>query len=283
MTLFRTLIPLLSLFLVGQLVFAKDDLGPASEAQIPAALLELMTSSDVLLIGERHGIEEVPNLMFELVRTAVEGGESVSLGFEINGDFLPEFSKFMQTNAEDRNIKGFLESSWWDGADGKSSQSMLALLINLGDLQQQQPEKINVYFFDAFTADHVERERLMAENIHREVNKVKASVNMVLAGSVHTGTKGGLFYDPKTKSMGEHLLTKIPSTKSILLTYSAGTSWSSIGGVVGVHPVPTSKMPEKNSDKQRGLLTDDDLNHHFYWNIGEVKASRPAKMIDEES
>ena len=277
MILLRILLPL---FLFGDSVFAKDNSSNGVKVSIPTELVELMTSSEVLLIGERHGTKEVPDLIFTLARSALERGESVSLGLEVLDEVSPVFFQFLNRDVEDKNTEKFLNHFWWNpkAQDGRRSKAMLSLLFNVKKLMKEYPDKINVYFYNVFSANYIEKEELMAANIYREVNRIKASVNIVLSGRIHTVTKGGLPYDVNAKSMGEHLLVKAPTTKSIVLTYSGGTTWSCYNNKCGIYSVLESPNTKQNLKKEFGALADDNLNHDFYWLIGNVKASPPASV-----
>lgn len=257
-----------------------DDSAVESEALIPLALLELSTSSDLVLIGEVHGTKQIPVLLSKLVQSIAEQGKSISLGLEVLDELSPHFDDFIDTDCSDHSTSGFLELEWWNPRkqDGRRSRAFLDLLVNLRILKNRYPGKIHVYFYNAFSREYSEREALMANNVYEEVQSSKADVNVVLSGRIHTGTKKGLPYDLHTKSMGEHLVSMLPTTKSVLLTYSGGKRWACSTDYCGASSVPAMLVSNKSSVNQIGVLMDENLRHDFFWHIGVVDASPPANL-----
>jgi len=201
-----------------------------------------------------------------------------SLGLEVLDEHSPVFLEFLETDMSENDINVFLENYWWkpEKQDGRRSRAMLELFRDLGRFKKQYPQKVDVYFYNAFAQDYREREMLMAQNISNQIERIQADVNIVLSGRIHTGSKNGLPYDKDAKSMGEHLVAKIPTTKSILLTYSGGKVWSCVKDFCGTNPITKALVFDQRSEGSFGVSKDSNLRHDFYWHIGKVQPSPPA-------
>lgn len=104
---------------------------------LPGAELVLADQSKrYVIVGERHGTNEIPILFSGLVCAATSNGPVV-VGLEIQTDQQESLDQFMASGGDQAARDALLAHDHWRVQDGRASKAMFQLLENLRRLRQE--------------------------------------------------------------------------------------------------------------------------------------------------
>lgn len=189
---------------------------------------ELVSRTSVvwLLLGEtRHGTNEMPLSVADMVCAAAEANRPVTIGVEFAFSNQPALDDFIESDGGPSAQAALLSAPVWDPewADGKSSQAMLLLLDWLRK-QHKRGIVTKVIAFDPdMSKDGADREQQMAGRLKQAAPSGRG-ILVALTGSYHARIR--LLDEETTPYPPMATLLPRSQTVSIRLTGSGGRSWS---------------------------------------------------------
>ena len=232
----------------------------------------------VLLVGEIHGTEEMPDFVAALLGDAVAMGAPVIIGVEMKTFEQAHLDEFMHDRSPSSVPAGEL---WRDPfPDGRSSTAMLRLLRSARDLARTTGH-VRVVAIDALPG--TKRDLGMAGTVTREAKAHPDSVVLVLAGNLHTHLTRGVdvddFKDPDYEPMGYLLTTRGLNVMGIRIGYEKGTFWGCTDEGATCGPTPTddgSPLPHGEAARLHPLRENDEDGYTYGALLGLIHASPPA-------
>lgn len=198
--------------------------------EIPSSLLNKLDDKKLILIGELHGTNEMPDSTFKMVEKLAQNHE-VAFGLEFPIDTQGKIDQFLKTGDEKilSNLEFFKDAEFHSG---RGSDAMVKLLKNLRTLP-----KVKVFCFDIpmslATGDTpiLDRDTKMAENVLHFMKKNSHLKVVTFSGNLHSRLTSGTHWDPKAKFMGFEILRlskgllSLKNTTNILFRADEGSSW----------------------------------------------------------
>lgn len=226
-----------------------------------------------IVVGERHGTNEMPAMFADLVCLASRAAPVV-VAVEQPEQDQPAIDAYLNSDGGEKADAAFLRASMWRGGqpddvlDGRSSEAMFDLFRNLR-AQHKQGRVARVVAFQptlsyqdgAFRmpwlnykpVDHGEFEKRMAALLQN--GDIGPRRMLVLTGSVHA-RKLPMDQFPELRPMAS-FLPQEETTTLLLASHGKGSAWLCLEAGCGVHEV------EENSPKQRGVVLDKRPNQPF--------------------
>lgn len=189
-------------------------------------LTDFLTMRKVILVGEVHGTNEVPQLFANIVASVAKKQKKVGVFLEISQDAQSAIDAFLKTSDESILRKNsFFQREL---QDGRSSKAMVQLLRGLAKLSN-----VTVFCMDPLE----EKSSIMAQQrdtgMAAFINAHQADFDTVLAltGNVHSSTALGTPWDLAFRPMGYELKAmakELPegSILNILVRYGKSEAWN---------------------------------------------------------
>ena len=200
-----------------------------------------------VLLGEsQHGTVEQPEAARGLICAFIRAGRPLIVAVEHPATEQPLLDAYMASDGSVSAKAALLRASNWspDRADGKSSESMLALLDWLRIHHQLGQVDAVVAFDAAFVSAHSgpgltttlnsDRNAQMTTNLARLVSK-PGGVVVALTGSYHAQVKMALDRGVPVPTPGAALPRE--ARVSLLIQADGGTAWMCLEDGCGVHQV----------------------------------------------
>lgn len=213
-------------------------------------------SRDIIIVGEVHGMEEVPAFVGDLVCQSLSRGLKTTLTLEIdNSSGL--FSDFVSSDGGAEALNSLFQDSLWTNGftDGRSSEAMLALL-ETARAYRQSGHDLEVSFFkspvppldEPYTQDEWRNhyEASMGTNIVTAASGRDRTIALV--GNVHARKTGVSFGNLNYRAMADHMPDE--RTVSLVAVTGDGTSWSCRG------PSPDEIVCGSNNSRSQRLQSD---------------------------
>lgn len=198
--------------------------------EAPSSLLNAIEDKNLILIGEQHGTNEMPDYTFKLVETLTKNHD-LALGLEFPIDIQVKIDQFLKTGDEKilSGVEFFKDANFHSG---RGSDAMIRLLKNLRALP-----RVKVFCFDIPTppandnSPFLDRDTKMAENV---LNFLKKSPNfkiVTFSGNLHSRLSVGTPWDPAAKNMGIEILRlsngvlSLKNSTNILFRADEGSAW----------------------------------------------------------
>lgn len=252
----------------------------AAECQPQKELDVSAIKPQVILVGEIHGSQQVPEFVGGLVCSLLQAGKPVILALEMDDSQQPWLNSYLKSSGSAADRKALLDQgSWtWPTQDGRSSQAMLALIESLRQMRQggmpvallamQHEVRLDLLASGMPMQDLSSRmnDRFMADKLAGAASNYPEHAVVALAGNLHTATKATERAAPGYQPMGQVLSGLVPIFVIGLRTDEAGTDWLCTGSDnCGPHPVfPQALYVE-------GTQIDAEVR------LGKLSASPPAR------
>ena len=239
----------------------------------------LLRKGQILLLGEMHGTNEIPEFVADATCRGLRAGYPVTVALEIATEEEPRVAAFLASGGKAGDQAALLAGPFWRETfqDGRRSKGMLALLDHLRSLRQEG-RRIRVKLLDRRpTAPGPERDRAMAEELQAAVKASPDDLFIVLTGNVHARTVRGTPWDPALENMGYLVAQHYPGIVALDAAYSGGTVW------ICPDPNPAncnSRPVHGNSEghapgvKLYDKVSKEGFNGEYY--VGTLTASAPA-------
>ena len=192
-------------------------------------------TSQLLLIGERHGTNEIPALFEGLVCDLLRRGKNVWVGIEIPAREQQKINLYLNSPGRAEDIKNLTSGVFfWRGQDGRGTSSMLALLEKIRVLQTPT-RKIPVIAIERLVNSDESiprrRDKGMAEMVREGSVQFAQSTGVVLVGNIHAKRGRGAELSSYL-SMGYFLADLNPI--SAIVFHEQGTAWNMVANKVGI-------------------------------------------------
>lgn len=226
---------------------------------LPDEAIDLIKSKKITLLGEGHGIENLPYLTNQIVK-AVSKSQKIIVGLEFPTDTQNVVNEFINSKNGDITIlkkaKFFVDSEYHSG---RASKAMVLLLQEL-----RKNRNVDVFCFDVpMSYSGNDRDTKMAENILNKVENTKQNF-IALTGNIHSRLVPGVPWDPNYPTMGAEILRlsgKIneQNITNILFRYSEGAAWQCRQGQEGKIKCDSYAF----GPSQSPYATEAPYNHYF--------------------
>lgn len=229
--------------------------------------------SEVTLIGEIHGTNEIPSLVVEHACVLARSGRNVIFALELPRSEQVAVEQFLASDGKRADREKLISSSFWQSEklrDGRSSVAMLELIMRVHKLRKSGA-KISLLLDDGFWDE--DRDMAMAETILAAKDKFPESVVLGLFGSFHSSESPGRERYPH-QSIGYRLRELQPLTVYVNFT---GWAWGCTPSGCGVIRVGVVE-PESVFFK---FIAGDDIDHAHdgVVNLPKITASPPARYL----
>jgi hypothetical protein len=145
------------------------------------------TDARYVIVGERHGTEEIPAFFADLVCQASERAP-VIVGLEIEAPQQASIEAYLQSDGSPAARAALLREDHWRYGDGRASAAMFALLERLRQLRGSG-RQITFLAFMVPAPDAAARERGMAEAWMAALRAQPRARLLALIGRVHAETQ----------------------------------------------------------------------------------------------
>jgi hypothetical protein len=208
----------------------------------PADAGTLVHEAGMVIVGERHGTNEFPNLVLRVAMAAARHGHLI-VALELGDDARDPTAAFARSDGSATDRKMLLATISWQRQDGRASQAMFSLVDGLR-AQIQAGASIEIDVFDASpigdphaASYQIERERLLAERL-LEIRTRAAT--LALSGNVHAELlprpDAHHGFVPAAALVAEHT-----SLASLIGRHAGGASWCTLPVegqfIAAAHPV----------------------------------------------
>jgi len=233
----------------------------------------LPAGSDVLVFGETHGTNELPDFVGNVVSNFARSGKPVTLGLELPAELQGGINFYLEARSEAKGLAMLLANEFWlresKFQDGRSSLSILRLLGTARHLRQSGSD-IEVIALEG-RIEEGDFERGMAAAIWHEILGNVGRKNIVLTGYLHAKPDRGAPWDPDYESVGYRLRC---IARNVKLATSGGGSWHCSGGMCGASPIGASSSERKvKADDIESYLPS--VGGAVVINVGRVTPSPP--------
>lgn len=252
-------------------------------------LAPLLAPGKALLLGDMHGVAEIPAFAGNAVCLALKAGHPVTLALEIPRSNQERVDAFLASGGTAADRQALIDSPFWtsDYQDGRGSEAMLALIEEARRLRQQgRPIRITLVDWDRQEWGEP-RDRAMGEALAVAARQAQAEggVLISMAGNVHSRITRGTSWEADYEPAGFVMVREAPdlSITALEVAYAEGTAWTCTSGEVascGVRPL------RGRGDAQGGrivLHSEVKNGHHGVFHIGPPTASPPAVPADRRT
>ena len=248
----------------------------------------ILESGNLIIFGEVHGTNEVPEFIGSLACFSAVQGIKVRVGLEIPKQEQSLVNDFLNSSSEPPDTSKLLASEFWTRSlqDGRSSLGMLNLLKSIQKLKRAE-YPVSVFLFDdldAYGQATGFRDSTMATNILSEYAQAPDALFLILTGNVHSRLIPGYPWNPNANffPMGARIIETVPITKAFNMSHAGGTAWLCTGN-------PSVCAPKELEGTDMGAVplikwfSDDfpptkssDAGHDGIFYVGTITASPPA-------
>ncbi len=264
---------LASLYLASLLLLpyscATDTDNDSMAACLPIAGLDvLLTTGQVLLIGEIHGTQEGPAYVRHIACRALELGLSVSVGLELPQAEQEGIDTYLASAGMPDDQRQVWQLPFWskDYQDGRTSQAIFELVEDIR-VFKAKGEEVNIILIDEPGSS--KRDLLMAKRVIEEAQSEPASFIIVLTGNLHN-----TIYE-NSDQMGTHIVKALGRDRvvSLNMSYRGGSAWVDTGGSA---PGPVGLGGYGRAEV--GIWLDERmLDYNGMLEVDSIHYSRPAK------
>jgi hypothetical protein len=247
----------------------------------PMDILDL-PSDHVIVFGELHGINEIPEFVADQVETLLNAGKTVHLGLEFDSDDTAALNAAMLLTDNSELHDALMElPQWRNGNDARNGLAMAAMLQRLGRLSGKHPGQLTVFAYDISfnqrTTPNV-RDAHMAEIIGQQRTQAQDhEYVLVLAGNAHAFAVPGAPWDKDFRSMVVQLQPHHPVI-SLRNAQSGGQAWLC---TPECKITPIAAMPEREKGIYLQPFSADWADSPVYQGIfyyGHATASKPLPV-----
>jgi len=250
---------------------------------LPPQLISAIDGKRLVLVGEVHGTNELPELVLQVITKLAEK-KSLLVGLEFPTEIQPQIDQFMKTG--DLNI--LRETRFFQDAEYHSGRGSVAMVNLLGSLRNLPG--VSVFCFDIpYNFNGNNRDTEMAKNILAIAAQHPDQSILIFTGNIHSRLTPGVPWDPDFKTMGSEVLRlsagrfTLKNSESIYLRYDQGSAWQCIqedGGKIVCdkrsfgpgNSVYATAVPFDSYFLEEPGLTD---GHHITLFLRTVSASQP--------
>lgn len=249
--------------------------GRAGETTCKPVKVDLLTGHAGAMMGEMHGTSEVPEFVARAVCKIASSHKSVVLALEYPRDDEPSLNAFLSNPDASSAQADLLKTQFWTrGRDGRASEAMLKLLLDLRSWKQNKLP-ITVVPYDKAPSAEL-REPSNAEFLSNLLKSQKDKAFVIIySGEVHARKTKGLPGLDDFEPMG--FLLRQWDLLHLDLAMTGGAAWiceSASFDDCGPHPMKAN-VP---LDLEPYAAALDSVSPAFdgHYGVGQVTASPPV-------
>ena len=211
------------------------------QSQVDASKIQ----QQIILIGETHGTQELPEFASGLVCSLLKNGRSVILAVERFAEEQEHLQRYIESDGTAADKSALLGVHMWASRwqDGRSSEAMFALVEEMrrhrksgqrvGILAMQKLDNLKVPMTDAERAPltfddnniyNLINDRAMADSLLSAAVLYRKYTIVGLAGALHVSTQRGNKRDPNYLPMG-YVVSALAPTFIIGVRQGGGEFW----------------------------------------------------------
>lgn len=217
---------------------------------------ELVVLRRMVLVGEQHGTNEVPQTVGDLACAAVRVGIPVTLALELPATDQAKVDEYLHSDgSHDAQRRFVLRGDAWRRMydDGRTSAALLELIDRARRLRGSGVP-VSVVFFDAAGQTGSERDAQMATVLELARAQHRDDLMLVLTGNVHVPKHRGAEWDSAYVPMGLQLANLGVRPLSLDLAQTGGNAWAcELRGSQHYDCGPHWIAPNTNIDRNVGL------------------------------
>lgn len=241
---------------------------------LPSALA---VPGTIVIVGEIHGTNEVPEWVAEVASELLEGGLAVTLALEIEREEAERIGEFVDSSGADADRAALLAGPFWSSGyqDGRRSAAQMELLDRVRRFRAAG-HRIEVALLDS-AAVRGTRER--PEHMARSLLATPADrVVLAVVGNVHSRNRRGVPWNAEYEPMAFLAAKSSPERRivSLNLSHEGGRVWScasSEPSSCGERAVPGASAPLSRGVVRLVPTAD---GHDGEYGAGTLTPSRPA-------
>ncbi len=246
-------------------------------------------TSQLLLIGERHGTNEIPKVFEGVVCDLLRRDKSVWIGLEIPTMEQQRIDHYLNSAGRAEDVKNLTSGGYfWLAQDGRASKPMLALLDKIRGLQTAT-RKIPVIAIVPVVKNEEDIRYIdkgMADLVRQASVQFSQSTGVVLVGSAHA-KRGHRAELSSNIPMGYFLADLKPVSTIVFHEY--GTAWNMVANKAGIYKVENTiplyiPNPEQLVHKMKKFtsIRVDGINPDFDAFIITKKISAATPVISQQ-
>lgn len=251
---------------------------PTEESPEDVAVLEdALASNAILVFGDTHGTQEIPQFVGRVVDT-IARRKPVVLAMEIPHEQDAALARFVRGPGDAAAREALLKEPFWQAEyqDGRRSTAMLALIESIRVLRAGGAN-VDLFAFDVEAGPGVSdraRDRGMADKILALRSRRPDAAIVAYVGSLHA-VRGSVDFDPDKRWMARWLIDAGVPVVSLAPRHREGSAWICTDADAS-HCGP--KRLGTRDDHTPGIHLDPtpDGNFDGYFGVGTVSAAAPA-------
>jgi hypothetical protein len=231
----------------------------------------------VVLLGEMHGTQEMPQVAGDLACMAARTGP-VMVGLEIADH--PSFAAFLASDGSASARQTLLSAPFWTASfqDGRTSEAMFGLVDRIRRLKQQGLD-IQLVLFDGNETKDKTRDQVMADNVNAARAAHSQAVFVLLMGDLHAlKTRGRSWVKGDSYAWTAGLLS-FPSI-SLRMSHQDGTAWACMGNS-DADCKPTYISGRALPNAPRGIVLEPQPGYDGRIDVMTSTASPPAAFPEQ--
>lgn len=204
-------------------------------------------------LGESHGTVETPAVFGDLVCDALAHGRPVTVALERPKTEQAAIDAVIGSEDQKAAEHALLDLPDWRGSyDGRTSQAMLELLVQLRKLKAQYPalQVAVIVDPDAFASSPTAEDEAMGHSVLALRPTRPDGLVLVLTGNAHS------LKDPKLGHKSAAMYLPADQLFSIQVTSAGGHAWMMNDKGCGSFP---GGVPDKDKNRAFGIYTDPSL------------------------
>ncbi|PTL81171.1 ChaN family lipoprotein [Vitiosangium sp. GDMCC 1.1324] len=257
---------------------------------VSPALLGSIENHKLILLGESHGTNEMPDYAFKIIE-AMAQKHDVAIGLEFPTDIQGQIDSFLKTGDEKvlAALDFFQDANYHSG---RGSEAMVRLLKNIRTLPRAKVFCFDIPKPQKGQAVSNDRDTKMAMTILDFIKKNPSRTVITFSGNLHSRLTVGTPWDPDSKNMGSEVLRlskgalSLKNSRNLQFRYDEGAAWQCwpdsnekivCGGKTfgPVNTVYRTAVPFERYFLEEPEMTDGHFNSIF---IKRVSASLPWKL-----
>jgi hypothetical protein len=265
---------------VGVAAMSSPQLAPASRAPNcgrEIANLGTLAGVPMILLGELHGLEAVPEFAITLACRLAANDKPVVLALEIPRQEQARIDAFLASSGGAPNEQALLEGAFWrrEFQDGRSSRARLALL-DAARLLRAEGVPLRVVAVDDASVPGPGRDQAMASGLLAA--RKPGETALLLVGDLHARTKPGAPWNPNIVWAGVQLRSKEPKLVSLVNRYGSGKAWICLGNAPSDCGIKDTRGRGTAADfRIERFAATDSIGFDGVFETGPATASAPAR------
>lgn len=225
-----------------------------------------LADSDVVVFGEIHGTQEVPQAFLGMVCAALASERNILVGLEVPPPAIGWAREHRRTGSGANGME--VPEFWLKAHDGRTSVAMFELVDSL--LTLEDAGRIQLVGYDM----RVTGREAFGPSSGAELARVQSDPHVQASKLLVLTGRGHAAFDGSTHSLAEYFYGQGARALSIDFIVSGGSAWICRLGSCGV-----SRMPVRECSPMNGLpgpLRGDDDRRSANVCLGQVSASPPT-------